>query len=203
MPDLVIKKVEAYGKSIALPGIFDFADRNGILFEWNEEVDEFPKGIVNVEDIVLYPSLAAKHLGVVLGQDLPLPLIEEELVPQGRAKNAAAHNANLQPFDVAGVVAAPSVHANVDELDNYKIDDDDSIIAIGDIPQQPPHAPLVINDTDDDDDNAEAGSGDDDKDNNVDEDEDDDDSLDEDNDDELAAATDAQEGNKSDGNQGV
>jgi hypothetical protein len=33
MPDLVIKKVKAYGKLTALPGIFDFADRNGILFE--------------------------------------------------------------------------------------------------------------------------------------------------------------------------
>jgi hypothetical protein len=33
MPDLIIKKVEAYGKSTALLGIFDFADRNGILFE--------------------------------------------------------------------------------------------------------------------------------------------------------------------------
>ncbi len=33
MPDSVIKKVKAYAKSTALPGIFDFADRNGILFE--------------------------------------------------------------------------------------------------------------------------------------------------------------------------
>ncbi len=33
VPDLVIKKVEAYGTSTALPGIFDFADRNAILFE--------------------------------------------------------------------------------------------------------------------------------------------------------------------------
>ncbi len=33
MPDLVIKKVEANGKLTALLGIFDFADRNGILFE--------------------------------------------------------------------------------------------------------------------------------------------------------------------------
>ncbi len=31
MPDLVIKKVEAFGKSSS--GVFDFADRNGILFE--------------------------------------------------------------------------------------------------------------------------------------------------------------------------
>jgi len=42
MPDFVIKKVKAYGKSTALLGIFDFANRNGILFKWNEEVDEFP-----------------------------------------------------------------------------------------------------------------------------------------------------------------
>jgi hypothetical protein len=73
MPDSVIKKVEAYGTSTALPGIFDFADRNGILFKWNEVVDEFPEGIVDIEDVVLYPSLAAEHPGVVLGQDQPLP----------------------------------------------------------------------------------------------------------------------------------
>ncbi len=32
MPDLVIKKVEAFGKSSS--GVFNFSDRNGILFEW-------------------------------------------------------------------------------------------------------------------------------------------------------------------------
>jgi hypothetical protein len=31
MPDSVIKKVEAYGKLTALPGIFDFADWNGFF----------------------------------------------------------------------------------------------------------------------------------------------------------------------------
>ncbi len=67
MPDSVIKNVEAYGKSTTLPGIFDFANRNGILFEWNEEVDEFPEGIVDIEDVVLYPSLTVEHPGVVLG----------------------------------------------------------------------------------------------------------------------------------------
>ena len=66
MPDSVIKKVKAYAKSTALPGIFDFADRNGILFEWNEEVDESPEGIVKVKDVILYPSLAAEHPGVAL-----------------------------------------------------------------------------------------------------------------------------------------
>jgi hypothetical protein len=40
-------------------------------------------------------------------------------------------------FDVAGVVAAPIVHANADKLNGYEIDDDDGIIAIGDIPNNP------------------------------------------------------------------
>ena len=93
---------------------------------------------------------------MVLGRDQPLTSIEEKLIPQGRVEDAAARNANLQPFDVAGVVAVPIVHANADELDNYESDDVDSIIAVGDIPQQPPHAPLEINDTANDDDEAVA-----------------------------------------------
>ena len=48
MTDSVIKKVKAYAKSTTLPVIVDFSDRNGILSEWNEEVDESPEGIVKV-----------------------------------------------------------------------------------------------------------------------------------------------------------
>ena len=151
MPDLVTKKVKAYAKSTAFPGIFDFVDRNGILFKWNKEVDESPKGIIKVKDVILYPSLAAEHPGVALGRDQPLPSIEEELVPQSRAKDAAACNANLQPLDVAGVGAVLSfIHTNPDKLDNYKSDNDNGIIAVADIPEQPPHAPLVVIDTDND-----------------------------------------------------
>jgi hypothetical protein len=103
------------------------------------------------------------------------------------------------------VVAASIVHANADELDDYKIDDDNGIIAVEDIPQQPPHAPLIVNDTeDDDDDNDDAtGSGNDDDDVDVNEDEDYDDSVDEDDNNEPAAVTNAQEGNESDSYQGV
>jgi hypothetical protein len=100
-----------------------------------------------------------------------------------------ACNANLQPFDVSGVAAAPIMHTNADELDNNDIDDDDDIKAVRDIPQQPPHAPLVVNDTNDA--NDAMGSGD-------------DDSLNKDNDnDEPTAATNALEGNKSDIDQGA
>jgi len=77
------------------------------------------------------------------------------------------------------VVAASIVHANADELDDNEIDDNNSIIAVEDIPQQPPHAPLIVNDTEDDDDNNDdaTGSGKDDDDVNVNEDEDYDDSV--------------------------
>ncbi len=138
---------------------------------------------------------------MVLGRDQPLPSIEEELVPQGQAEDAAACNANLQPFHVAGVEAAPIVHANADKLDDYEIDDDDGIIAVVNIPQQPPHAPRVVNDTDDDDD--AVGSGDDDDDSSDEDDEADDDSSDEDDDNEPAEVTSGPEGNQSDGDRGV
>jgi hypothetical protein len=89
---------------------------------------------------------------VVLGQDQPFPLIEEELIPQGHAKDAAALNVNLVPFDIAGVEALSIVYANTDKIDNYKnSDNDNGIIAVDDIPQQPHHNPLVVNDTNDND----------------------------------------------------
>jgi hypothetical protein len=70
----------------------------------------------------------------------------------------------------------------VDKFVKYKIVDDNGIIAIRDISQQPPHIPLVANNTDNDD-------------HDNDEDEDDDDSSGEDDDNKLAAATNALEGN--------
>ena len=40
MPDSVIKKVEGFAGAGVAPGILEFADRSGILFEWNQEIDE-------------------------------------------------------------------------------------------------------------------------------------------------------------------
>ena len=145
------------------------------------------------------------HPGVALRQDQPLPSIEEELIPQGWAKDAAAHNANLQPFDVSGVAAAmPIVHANADKLNDYKINGNDGIIAMADIPQQPLHAPIVVNNTDD---NNIVGSDDN---NNNDTESNNEDGSDDNNKAEsgndelanLAAATDL-DGDESDSNQGV
>jgi hypothetical protein len=91
---------------------------------------------------------------------------------------------------------------NVEELDNYEKDNNEGIIAMVDIPQQPPHAPLVVNDINND--NNMGGDKD-----AVDTESDDDKSVNNDNaeskDDkpsDLAAATDL-DGNKPDKNQGV
>jgi hypothetical protein len=143
MPDSVIKQVEAFGKSSS--GVFDLANRNGILFEWNKVVDERPEGIVK-EDVVLYPSLVAKFPGVTLGQDHPIPTIKEDIMPQGRDKAAAARNANMEPFAAAGVDAPTIIHANINEIDETD-NDNDSIISVADILAQADHYPLNVPDT--------------------------------------------------------
>jgi hypothetical protein len=145
---LVKKKVEAFGKSSS--GVFDFADRNGILFEWNKEVDKFPEGIVE-EDVVLYPSLVAKFLGFTLGRDRPIPTIKEDIILQGCAKADAARNANMEQFALAGVDALKIIHADINEI-NKTDDDDDGIISVADIPAQANQDPLIIPDTSEEDD---------------------------------------------------
>jgi hypothetical protein len=50
MPDLIVKKVIGMGQ-LAVPGALDFADRNGILFEWNNNVDKNLEGIVEEDTI--------------------------------------------------------------------------------------------------------------------------------------------------------
>ena len=106
--------------------------------------------------------------------------------------------------------AAPIVHANADKINDYKIDNDGGIIAVGDIPQQPPHAPLVVNNTDADDatgnhDDGNDNNYDDSNDNNDDneDNEDNDDILLDEGDDDEPAATSKVEDNESGSVQGV
>jgi hypothetical protein len=168
MPDSVIRHVENYGKDNALPGIFDFANKSGVLFEWNEEVDECPKGILKEENIILYPLLAAELLGVVLGQDMPRPSIKADLTPQGCVEDEAAQNANHQPFNVIGVdqpVAAHVIlHAKDGKIDsNNDKDNDDCIIAINNAPlPQMAQESLVLPDSSEDkpDNNSNDGKDD-------------------------------------------
>ncbi len=147
MPDSVIKKVEAFRKSSS--GVFDFADRNGILFEWKKEVDKCTEGIVE-EDVVLYPSLIAEFPGVTLGQDHPIPIIREDIISHSRAKADAAYNANMEQFAVTGVDAPTIIHADINEIDETD-DNDDGIISVADIPAQANQDPLIVPDTSDED----------------------------------------------------
>ena len=55
--------------------------------------------------------------------------IKDEIEPQGRAKDAAARNANLEPLIAAGVNAPNVVHALDNEID-APIDNDDSILSV-------------------------------------------------------------------------
>jgi hypothetical protein len=87
MPESIIKKVERFQKSNAQPNILNFADRNGILFKWNDDINEYPEGLVE-EDPVLYPPPVAEIPGVVLERDIPIPMIEDKIEPQGCARTA-------------------------------------------------------------------------------------------------------------------
>ncbi len=156
MPDLVIRCVEEYGNNNALSGIFDFADRSGVLFEWNKEVNECPEGIFKEEDIILYPSLTAELPGVVLGRDMPPSSIEVDLIPQGCVEDKAAQNASHEPFSIVGVnqpvTAHAIIHAKNGEINsNNDEDDDDGIIAINDAPvPRMAQDPLVLPDLSED-----------------------------------------------------
>ncbi len=134
MPDSVIKQIEALGQQ-NLPGVFNFLDRNGMLFEWNNNVDKYTKGLVE-EDIVLYPLLVAEFLGITLDREVPVPSIEEEIIPHGQAKDAAAHNSNVPPFVAAGVNHGPAaIHASDNKIGKYDNEDDD-IIVVANIPHR-------------------------------------------------------------------
>jgi hypothetical protein len=100
--------------------------------------------------MVLYLSLALEIPRVVLKQDVPIPTIEDKIEPQGCAKDAAAHNANLEPFNVAGVDTPMIIRANNNEIDKIN-DDSDGILLIATIPANNNQDPLILPDTSDSD----------------------------------------------------
>jgi hypothetical protein len=164
------QEIEQFGKSNARPNTLNFADRNGILFEWNNEVDEYPEGLVK-EDVVLYPSLAAEIPGVVLERDLPIPTIKDEIKPQGCTKDATAGNANLESFYIAGVDALIIICANNNKINKIN-DDNDGILSIATIPVNNNHNPFILPNTSDPDtlDNKDQNKDEENKDDSIDED---------------------------------
>ena len=103
--------------------------------------------------MVLYPSLAAEIMGILLDQDQTIPSIEDEIKPQGCTEDAAAQNANIEPFNFAGFEAPVIVCTNNNEI--VKIDDSNNdFMSIETIPPANHLNPLVLPDTSDDDDNS-------------------------------------------------
>jgi hypothetical protein len=149
MPDSVIKKVEGYARKAGKPNALDFADQSGILFKWNEEIDESPEGLV-IDDYVPYPAIPAEFPGVELEWDTPImETIEEEIIPHGRPEHAAAFNAGIIPHALAGVGRRAIFDAHADKI-RYAIDEDedDGIIAVADLPAADRANALVIDDDD-------------------------------------------------------
>jgi hypothetical protein len=149
MPESIIKKVEQFGKSNTRPNPLDFADRNRILFVWNNDINKYPEGLVK-EDMVLYLSLAAEIPGVVLERDLPIPTIGDKIEPQGHAKDTVAWNTNLEPFDIPGVDAMTIICANNNEIEVIN-DNNEGILSIATIPANKHYDPLILPNTSDSD----------------------------------------------------
>ncbi len=138
-----------FGKSNAQLNSLNFADRNKILFEWNDKVNEYPKGLIK-EDMVLYLSLVAEIPGVVPEQDLPIPTIENKIEPQGCTENPVACNTNLEPFDVAGVNKPIIICTNNNKID--KINDNiNCILSIATTSANNNHNTLILPNTSDSD----------------------------------------------------
>lgn len=88
MPDSLITTVEELSTADNLPGDFNFADCQGVLFEWNDKSLETSEPLLDHRPT--YPAIPAKLPGVALGHDKGLMPIEPKIIPQGQAETTAA-----------------------------------------------------------------------------------------------------------------
>ena len=77
-------------------------------------------------------------------------MIDGKIEPQVRAKDAAARNANLEPFNVAGVDTPTILCTNNDKINKIN-DNNDSILSISTIQANINHGPLILPNTSDSD----------------------------------------------------
>jgi hypothetical protein len=113
MPDSAIKKVVTFGTG--KQDGFNFADQNGALFEWNDEVNALKgEGLIK-EDVVLYPSITREFPRVAL--TCHITPIKDEFEPQDYIMDAAACNSNFGPVAIAGVDTR-TIPANPDKIND-------------------------------------------------------------------------------------
>ncbi len=102
MPDSIIKKVEHFQRWGAPASVFDFSNRSGILFEWDNKVDKSPQSLVE-DNVVPYPSLEAVIPGVPLTRDQPVLIVKDDIPVQGHTKDQMAQNAGFELLKIAEV----------------------------------------------------------------------------------------------------
>ncbi len=102
------------------------------------------------EEVVLYSALVAEIWGVVLDQDERIPSIEDEIEPQGRAKELRRHGTQTLSHSASQewMHRQMIIHANNDEIN--KIDDHNNyIMSIATFPPANNPNSLVLSDTSD------------------------------------------------------
>ncbi|KAL7509413.1 hypothetical protein ACHAXN_008345, partial [Cyclotella atomus] len=136
VPDSVIKKVEQLAAKDGRYGNLSFANRNGDLFAWNNEVDEEHDQML-VEQSNPHPDIPAELPGVLREADIPVTtdaVIDEDEIPGVPERRAAANVGLLDGDDANMPIIIP---ANPNEIDDAAEDDEDII----DAGVLPPHAP--------------------------------------------------------------
>jgi hypothetical protein len=152
MPDSVIKKIERYANNNTARGNLDFADRNGVLFEWNDDVDENPEHIVEHEQEP-YPSIESEFPGIDLQRDDIQAVEADDEPPQGQLENAALENADIERNNY-----------NADDIDLIEPVVDVGVVPVGVVPVVEVEAfPAIIkNENDEEEDDNDSIADDDD-----------------------------------------
>jgi hypothetical protein len=150
VPDSVIKKVEQLAARDGRYGNLSFANRNGDLFAWNDEVDEeYDQMLVDRSNP--HPDLPAELPGVLREEDIPVTtnaVVDEDEIP-GVPERRAAANAGLLDDEDNGMPIIIPADANEIYDAAEDDDDDDDIIAMGDLPPAPPNPNAVVQIDDD------------------------------------------------------
>ncbi len=155
MLDSAIGTVERLAETTTRAGEFDFGNQNSILFEWNDKIDKTPEGILEANNVLPYLSIAAKFPGVELSRNTPILSIEDDVVPQGQAKDAAANNGNIDP-NQRHLVNVAGVGPNIVQTNPNKIkfdsndNEDDKIVHTWDAPPQAPNNSVILDNKDND-----------------------------------------------------
>ena len=150
MLDSVITKVERYARAGGTPKALDFANRSGILFKWNDELDESPGELI--EDDYVPPTPPSRPCsqewrsssGTPQSRKQSRTTLSPTAAPKTRPPSTpVSYRAPLQEW------SGRLIDAHAKQI-RYAADDneDNGIIAVADLPQANRGDGLVIDDDD-------------------------------------------------------